>query len=1307
MPAAGRDLLFGLLALQNGLIDQIQLVAAFQAWTRDKVRPLAEHLVVRGDLDPDARAGLDAMVALHLKKHGGDPEMSLVSIPVGRSTRECLAAVAAPEDSATVSHLGSGSTEPDAESSSTFTVGTSTADGQRFRVLRPHAQGGLGAVFVALDAELNREVALKQILDHHADDPVSRQRFLVEAEITGGLEHPGIVPVYGLGTHLDGRPFYAMRFIRGDSLKEAVERFHRDPAARADPGARSLELRKLLRRYTDVCNAIDYAHSRGVLHRDIKPGNIIVGKHGETLVVDWGLAKPLGRTEPSHEAAERTLMPSSASGSAETLPGQAIGTPAYMSPEQARGDLEALGPRSDVYSLGATLYSLLTGQPPFAGNLGDVLSAVLNGDFRPPRTVDPAVDPALEAICLKAMALRPEDRYTSCRALAEDIERWMADEPVTAWREPLGRRVRRWANRNRTAVASAAVAVFASLVGLGAVAFVQAHANVALETKNGELSAANARVRQANAKVEARYNLAVEAIKTFHTGVSEDFLLKQYELKELRDRLLKSASDFYGKLSALLGEERDFASRRALAASNFELADLTVKVGRLDEALAAHRAVLAAREVLASEPGAGAAAKVDAGLSLTDVAALLQVTGKPDEALASYRRAEALLAGLVGSEPSARPVLADCRSRLGDLLTATGRIDSALATLKQARVDQEALSAGPRATRNARLDLSVTVNRIGSLLGQTGKPVEAEAEYRAAMEIRRKLVADYPDVAEYRNALANGHFNLALLLADTGRIPASEAEYRRALALWEDLAAAAPAVTAFRARLADCHHALAILMARTGQHAKAETEFVAARALQQKLADDNPNATDFRNRLATTHGNLGILLLQRGRLPEAEKAYHAALAIHSKLAADNPEVTEFRNRLAEGHNSLGVLLASTGKPAEGEAEFRAALAIQQKLADDHPVVTDFRSRLADTHGYLGVLLRQIGKPVDAADEYRRALGLQQKLADENPAVTDFRSQLSVTRGDLGILLAQISQSTEAEAEFRQAIGLLQTLADANPGVIEYRTRLAGNRGNLAALLEQTGRPSESESEYRAALTILKTLADEHPTMSELRSRLAENQNGLGALLAKAGKPSEAEAQFQSALAIRQKLAEDEPANPVWRGTVGATLNNLGHLAVQTQHFDTAVARFGESLALHERLIQEYPTMADLRDGLAHAQNGLGRAHFHARRFADAMGPLRKAIALWEASSKIEPATQFRLACTHALMSQVAANTRPGLAATEADRAMAALERAVSAGYRDPKMFATESDLEPVRQRDDFRRLMLDLAMPADAFAKDH
>ena len=275
-----RNLLFGLLALQVGLIDQGALFAAFAAWTRDKGRPLADHLIDLGHLDAPRRAAVDAIAGLHVQALGGDPGKSLAVLAVGRSTRGSLLRAGGPEVEATLGHVGTapGSThdDDDPDRTGSYSVGSATSDGQRFRVLRPHARGGLGAVYVALDAELNREVALKQILDRHADDPISRQRFLLEAEVTGGLEHPGIVPVYGLGRYADGRPFYAMRFIRGDTLKEAIERYHADAAA-GTAGRHSLELHKLLRRFVDVCNAIEYAHSRGVLHRDIKPGNIVVG----------------------------------------------------------------------------------------------------------------------------------------------------------------------------------------------------------------------------------------------------------------------------------------------------------------------------------------------------------------------------------------------------------------------------------------------------------------------------------------------------------------------------------------------------------------------------------------------------------------------------------------------------------------------------------------------------------------------------------------------------------------------------------------------------------------------------------------------------------------------------------------------------------------------------------------------------------------------------------------------------------------------------------------------------------------------
>jgi serine/threonine-protein kinase len=291
---ASRNLLFGLLALQNNFIGRDALLDAFNRWVHDKVHPLGKILVERGTLASDEFALLDALVAKHLEKFDNDPQKSLAALSSIGSVHEDFSRIADPEVRASLGHVSAARHFPEHDSAHTIAptvVGGSTSAGTRFVVLRPHATGGLGQVFVARDTELNRDVALKEIQGQFAFDPRFRSRFEFEAEVTGGLEHPGIVPVYGLGHLPDGRPFYAMRFIKGNNLKEAIARFHEaEGKSGRDPGQSTLELRELLGRFIDVCDAIAYAHSRGVLHRDLKPGNIMLGKYGETLVVDWGLA---------------------------------------------------------------------------------------------------------------------------------------------------------------------------------------------------------------------------------------------------------------------------------------------------------------------------------------------------------------------------------------------------------------------------------------------------------------------------------------------------------------------------------------------------------------------------------------------------------------------------------------------------------------------------------------------------------------------------------------------------------------------------------------------------------------------------------------------------------------------------------------------------------------------------------------------------------------------------------------------------------------------------------------------------------
>jgi serine/threonine-protein kinase len=876
--AAPGDLLFGMLALQNGLIDAEALLAAFRAWTLDRGRALAEHLVERGALDGAQRAALEALAELHRKKHGGDDQRSLAALPVGSSIRTRLEAVGDPELTVTLETLGSGSTDSDR----TFRMADAAGDGPRYRILRPHARGGLGAVFVALDAELNREVALKQILGHHADDPRSRLRFLLEAEVTGGLEHPGIVPVYGLGAYEDGRPYYAMRFIRGDSLKEAIAAFHGDEALRSDAGRRSLELRKLLRRFMDVCNAIEYAHSRGVLHRDIKPANVIVGQHGETLVVDWGLAKVGGQAEGIEPGDERPLAPSSASGSAETLPGSAMGTPAYMSPEQARGDLDALGPRSDVYSLGATLYSLLTGRPPFeAGDAGAILRGVQRGEFPPPRRLDPGIDRALEAVCLRAMATRPGDRYDSARALAEDVERWLADEPVRAWSEPWTRRLARWLARHRTRVAAASAAGLAALVGLGALALVQtrnrdalAHQNLLLREANGRAHRANAALRVANDRAEAGERRARLAADTFFTRVSEERLLEVPGLQPLRLELLELALGYYRQF--LREHAGDASLRRDEARARLRVGVIRSLLGSDREAL---EELDRAGALLEALPGGEAEGPGNLYLRSKVAGARgvsLEQLGRFPEAVAAYREAAgfaARQAERVADAHAARRELAHELRNLGGLLDKIGRYPEAREALTRSIAAGEALLAESAGDAVARSDLALALASLAYLDTAEGRVPQAIEDCRRSTRLLRERLDQEPADLGARYDLAHGLIQEAALARLAGRIEDGRAAAGEAIGALSRLADLSPRVPSYRRDLAMAYNTLGDLERASGRTDALGASAEKARDLLEAIRRDPSHTLEIDLELSKAYNNLGRFEAAEGRDVRARAAF--------------------------------------------------------------------------------------------------------------------------------------------------------------------------------------------------------------------------------------------------------------------------------------------------------------------------------------------------------------------------------------------------------------------------------------------------
>jgi serine/threonine-protein kinase len=1140
--AADRNLLFGLLALQNGLINEAQLVAAFQAWTVDKARALADHLLALGHLDDAQRAVVEAMADLHVAKHG-DVERSLAAIPDGRSTQESLAQLGDPDIDCTLAQVRSQSTpqdgETDADHAASYGIGTVTSDGSRFHVLRPHARGGLGAVFVALDTELHREVALKQILERHADDPNSRQRFLLEAEVTGGLEHPGIVPVYGFGTYGNGRPYYAMRFIRGESLKQAVDRFHavgwvkRSEAHReaertahgnadrevdrksdrnsdqsvgledsthptsepgSDSGRRSLELRTLLRRFVDVCNAIHYAHSRGVIHRDIKPGNVIVGNYGETLVVDWGLAKPMGRSEVLGE--ERMLAPGAAGGSSGTLPGSALGTPAYMSPEQARGDLDRVGLRSDVYSLGATLYYVLCGKSPFDGSdAATVLRAVKEGRFPPPRQADLSIDKSLEAICLKAMSLAPMDRYPTARDLAGDIERWMADEPVSARKEPARDRLARWGRRHRTLVAAAAVLLLSTVAALALGLY-------AVGREQRETRAQRDRAEQALAAESRARKRTREALDEMSSRVIEDLMTRTAapKLEPEQEEFLRKALDFYREFAAETGN--DVEVRWGVAGAHRRIAAIQRKLSQLTAAEEAFSEALAIVDRLAAEfPGQPVYPRAQAEIH-HEIATIDHDTSRPRDGEMHERKALAVLASLPGdikADPDLIKSQAEFQMNLGRLLFDLGRLDDADNAMRVAAETARKAAAGAGSSRS-RFTLALVLYTQADRTIRSGREPNAEAPAREAVGLLKSLVQERPLDVQFRLYLASSLSALASSLGATGRASDAETAYRECMSIFGQLATEFPGVPRYRSSLAVTYDLLAILMANHGRLLEAERYFREEVALRRRLAADFPSEPAYPDELGSALNNLGVLLYTTGRIAAAEESYREASTVLQRLAERFPDKPEYRDRTGVWKFNLALLLHGSGQRRKAEASTREAIMLQRPLVASQPGQARYRFHLAKSLEMLASILRGENRVEEAESAAREDVTLLSQLAVDFPKVVTYREEHGVALGSLARIIGMRGRTREAELLHRDAVALLEKLVTEAPANPNLRNELGTHRALLARLLNRERRYREAQLLLQQAGREVDSAIKASPANKQFRKNVRDQRTALAVSL---------------------------------------------------------------------------------------------------------------------------------------------------------------------------------------------------------------
>jgi serine/threonine-protein kinase len=984
--SADRNLLFGIIALQMDFISRDQLIAAMNAWVLDKHKPLGQVLSEQGALSAEDHEAIDSLVRRHLLRHDNDPERSLAALSsIGQRLCDDLARISDPEVQASLPCVGAARGDTD---STLSYVGSPTTPGGRFRILRPHAQGGLGVVSVALDEELHREVALKEIQECFADEPQPRLRFLLEAEITGGLEHPGIVPVYGLGHHPDGRPFYAMRFVRGESLKDAVAR------TRAPISTNTLELRRLLSRFLDVCNAVAYAHSRGVLHRDIKPGNILLGPYGETLVVDWGLAKIVGRAEPGtgDPGPEPTLRPPSASGSGETIPGTALGTPAYMSPEQAEGRLDLLGPQSDVYSLGATLYVVLTGRAPFDGNDPVlVVPRVKRGEFALPRALDPSIPKPLEAICVKAMALKQADRYATPRLLAEDIEHWLAGEPVSAYAEPWPDRARRWSRKHRTLVTSvAAVLLLGSVgsVGFGAI----------MTAKNRELAEQTRRAVTQSQRAETREQMAIDSVKRFRDVVVEEAVLKNNPgLGELRKKMLREPLAFFKlfREQFQIDNETRPEALAQLANAAHDYAHLAQEIGDVQDGLRTHIESLAIWEKLVRDHPA----KTDYqnGLAMIQYCrgGMLSATGHPDQALESYGKALAIQERLARESPSVtefQSAMARSLDSVGLVQRVAGHLDQALESHGKALAIFERLARENRSVTLFQRERAGCHYSIGVIQSETGHPDQASGSYGKALAIQERLARENPSDTLFQSSLARSHYSIGNLRSAEGYSDQALDSYAKALAIQERLAGENPSVTLFQSHLAQSHNNIGILQRKTGHPGQALESYGKALATWERLAREHPESPDHASYLGGALNNMAVIDLDAKRFGQARAKLRQAVSWQEKALATNPRHPNYRRFL--GNHLRSLINAAKGLGNEDEAR-----AVQRELGElvaNDPAKAALDQRLAavirgetpkDNREQLQLAYRAYEKKLfgDSTRLYRGALDADPKLAGDRRA----------------------------------------------------------------------------------------------------------------------------------------------------------------------------------------------------------------------------------------------------------------------------------------------------------------------------------
>lgn len=1177
MPTSSdRNLLVGIIAFQLDLVSKDDLVRALSRWSGQQHKPLEAIMLDAGFIDVATSSSLATLVEKKLSQQSTSTSLATLHDVAQLSAVIDELNDAEMEDSfKTLMSAAPFVTATDQQTCNPGSIAhdtTTQAPGRasldhdtlgpeerapasvRYQFLRPHARGGLGEVAVARDNELNREVALKQIQAHFADDAHARQRFLLEAEVTGGLEHPGVVPVYGLGSYGDGRPYYAMRFIRGQSLKQAADEFHRQFDKSGRGKGRGLAIRKLLDRFVSVCQTMEYAHSRGVLHRDLKPENIMLGPYGETLIVDWGLAKAAGQQIVELDLAEPTLRPSSGSGSAPTEMGSVIGTPAYMSPEQAIGRIDQFGPASDVYSLGATLYYLLCGMPPFGAvaspqtkpDVGRILEQVARGDFEKPREVVPSLPKPLAAICLKAMARTPSERYASPMAMGDDLQRFLADEPVTAYAEPWWTQSQRWLRQHQTLATTLVALIVASTIGSLAFSSMLSAKQKQLERTNQHLTVAQQQASQAAVAAEAgrqeaetqralaeKQRLAAEqasqaateakANELAFSGFLVDHLLAAARPKGVHGGLGIDTTVVQALTAAEAEIESVFAGQPlAEARTRGGIGKTWYELGHYDRAV---EQLSTAVQLLQQQHVQDEAEYLSIQ---ADLATAYKYAGRLFEAIELQRRVLEICVRTFGESDRQ---IRTAQSNLGLSLTSAGELDEAIPLLQSVH-EYDVRELGPDAIQTL-----VSADNLAEAL----RWGDASQRQRA-----RELLEDV--LPRRRRVLGNTHAHTLFSTNNLATFYAEEGELEKAIQMLQE------AVAELKRQLGPTHPQtlvsqtnLAVGYGQLEQYDQAIELFrETIRESTTQLSERHPDTLNAMNLLADIY-------IEQGDVDAGIELYEKVLAIRSQVLG------EYHTDTLQTRNNLALVYSENGQAA------RAIPLLERDLAYRRSVLPAHHPKLRLTINNLAAVYNDAQKPEPASLLYREllddwasqlepidSLRIHNNLADTyaasgksdaailtlneaiekhaNTEVSTSPEYFYVVRS-LGLLHQEKQDFPRARAALEQLVSLQRaqierTSTASTPEtpekraeqLAEQRVSLRGTLVDLANCQNAMQEFEQAERNIREAIEIAEELIPGDWRLTNARSVLGESLRGLG-------RAAEAETMLQEAhQQLREQLA---------------------------------------------------------------------------------------------------------------------------------------------------------------------------------------